>query len=114
VTAWRDFYRHWAATEVDRPPVTVTHTVPPADIVPPEEIAELETEARMRHVARVVHRTLVAESLKDPGRRNADVIDLCLHLRTVLQPPPPDPQELREVPPVGIRYPVPVIPGGAS
>lgn len=115
MTTWQRFYSR-LVTAIDVQP-----TVPPDGIIPgfptlddTPEAAELEQQARTRHMLRHVQRTLLLESLTDPGHRNQALIDFCLESRLILQPSPPDPQALREVPPVGIRYPVPVIPGGAS
>jgi hypothetical protein len=98
--SWRSLYRGLAG------PVTVEHTVPPADIVPgfdqpvdTPEAAELEQAARVRAVTRLVHRTLLTESLKAEGMRNTELIDLCLEVRSALQPSAPGSEVLREAPP---------------
>lgn len=124
MSTWRQFFNR-LVIEMARQP-----EVPPADIVPgfqraahPEvvltetaEAVELEHQARTRAVTRLVHRTLLMQSLKAPGLRNPELIDLCLEVRAALQPSelPEGSRVLREVPPVGIRYPAPVIPGRAS
>lgn len=102
-------------------PVDLQFTVPPADIVPgfptlddTPEAAGLEHQARHTAALRHIHRTLLAESLKDPGLRDTALVDFCLELRSTLQPAPADAEVLREVPPVGIQRPVPVIPGRTS
>lgn len=98
-------------------PVDLQFTVAPADIVPGFQLddtpasAELEHQARHKAALRHIHRTLLAESLKDPGLRDTALVDFCLELRSTLQPSPPGSEVLREVPPVGIRYKAPVIPG---
>lgn len=97
--SWRNLSRY-LVTPVDRPTVTVQHTVPPADVIP----VELEQEARTRHMLRYVQRTLLEESLKDPVFRNTGLIDFCLGARSILQPAPADAEVLREAPAVGIRY----------
>jgi hypothetical protein len=100
-------------------PVDLQFTVAPADIVPGFQLddtpasAELEHQARRKAALRHIHRTLL-ESLKDPGLRDTALIDFCLELRSTLQPSAPGSEVLREVPPVGIRYPAPVIPGRAA
>jgi hypothetical protein len=115
MTTWQRFFSR-LVTEIDRQP-----TVPPADIIPgfpaledTPEAAELEDAARVAEALRLVGDALDRESerARKTGTRNRDLADLALEVRSALQPSPP--QTLREVPPVGIRYPVPVIPGGAS
>ena len=114
MTTWQRFFGR-LVTEIDRQP-----TVPPADIIPGFQLddtpaaAELEHQARHTAALRHIHRTLLLESLKDPGLRDTALIDFCLELRSTLQPSPPGSEVLREVPPVGIRYKAPVIPGRAS
>lgn len=115
MTTWQRFFRQ-LVTEIDRHP-----HVPPADIVPgfptlddTPEAAQLEHQARHAAALRHIHRTLLAESLKDPGLRDTALMDSCLELRSILQPAPADAEVLREVPPVGIRYAAPVIPGRAA
>lgn len=111
----------YAATPVDRPAVSAADIVPgfaPADVVDvalddTPAAVELEQSARLTHAARIVHRTLLAESLKDPALRNVALMDLCLELRTALKPPTGS-EVLREVPPVGVRHAVPVVPGRTS
>lgn len=80
--SWRNLSRHFV-TPVDRPAVTVTHTVAP-------------TEAP----ADVMRRTWLAEALKPAARRDPDLMDSCLDswLR------------LREAPDMGIRH---AVQGGA-
>lgn len=116
MSAWRRMTRGLYGT-----PVTVTHTVPPADVVPaapvlddtPEATA-LEAAARIRHAAHRVERELWAQSARPRELRNAELVDFLLDQRATLRPSPPGSEVLREVPPVPARYPVPVIPGGAS
>lgn len=118
---WHEFTRRLFT------PIDVQHTVAPADVVPLDDLlgepvvlddtpaaVDLEQGARLKHAARIVHRTLVAESLKEGPQRNVELMDLCLELRSTLRPSAPGSEVLREVPPVGIRYPAPVVPGGAS
>lgn len=124
MSTWQRFFG-WLVTEIDRQPL-----VPPADIVPgfrpagdvvdvalddtPTSV-ELERTARDHAMRRLIHRTLLAESLKDPALRNGELTDFCLEARSILQPSAPGSEVLREVPPVGIRRPsVPVIPGWTS
>lgn len=110
--SWRNFRNRFLVTPVD-----LQFTVPPADIVPGFQLddtpiaAELEHQARHKAALRHIHRTLLLESLKDPGLRDTALVDFCLELRSTLQPSPPGSEVLREVPPVGIRYKAPVIPG---
>jgi hypothetical protein len=97
----------------DRQPVTVEHTVLPADAVPTDtpEVVASEQHARMRHILRLAQRTLLFESGKPVGLRNTALIDLCLEIRSALLPS--DPEVLREPPlPLQGRYGVPVTPGG--
>lgn len=108
--SWRNLSRY-LVTPVERPTVTVQHTVPPADVIPAAlvlddtaEAVELEQEARTRHMLRYVQRTLLEESLKDPVFRNTGLIDFCLGARSILQPAPADAEVLREAPDMGIRY----------
>jgi hypothetical protein len=115
MSTWQRIFG-WLVTEIDRQPV-----VPPAGIVPgfpalddTPVAAELEHHARHKAALRHIHRTLLAESLKDPGLRNTALVDFCLELRSTLQPAPADAEVLREMPPVGIRYRAPVIPGRPS
>jgi hypothetical protein len=99
----------------DRQPVTVEHTVPPADVVPTDtpEVVASEQHARMRHILRLAQRTLLFESGKPVGLRNTALIDLCLEIRSALLPSAPGTEVLREPPlPVQGRYGVPVTPGG--
>lgn len=116
MSTWQRFFG-WLVTEIDRQP-----HVPPAEIVPgfpplddtPASV-ELEHDARHKAMRRLIHRTLLAESLKDPALRNGELTDFCLEARSILQPSAPGSEVLREVPPVGIRRPsVPVIPGRTS
>jgi hypothetical protein len=113
MTTWQRFYRR-LVTEIDRQP-----TVPPADIIPGFQLddtpiaAELEHQARHKAALRQIHRTLLAESLKDPGLRCTALLDFCLELRSTLQPSQPGSEVLREAPAV-VRNPVPVIPGRTS
>jgi hypothetical protein len=104
VNPWTTFRRGLYGTP------TVDHTVPPADIVPgfpadacPEvvfdESAEVEQRAQIRAVTRLVHRTLLTESLKAEGMRNTELVDLCLEVRSALQPSAPGSEVLREAPP---------------
>lgn len=116
MTHWSRFYRRLAGE-----PVTVEHTVPPADVAGPAlvlddtaEALDIEHHARLREALRIIHRTLLTESLKDEALRNPDLIDRMLDLRSVLLPSAPGSEVLVEVPPVRQRYGVPVIPGRAS
>jgi hypothetical protein len=99
----------------DRQPVTVDHTIVPADVVPADtpEVVASEQHARMRHILRLAQRTLLFESGKPVGLRNTALIDLCLEIRSALLPS--DPEVLREPPlPVQGRYRAPVTPGRPS
>lgn len=104
-----------------QPPAPAHHVVPLDDLFPARGLdledtaatVELEHEARLTHAARIVHRALVAESLKPEELRNHELMDLCLDLRSTLRPSAPGSEGLREQPAVGVRYAVPVIPGGA-
>jgi hypothetical protein len=122
VNPWSNLCRHLFT------PIDVQHTVAPPDVVPLADLmrgetvhledtaqsVELEREARVRQMLRHIQRTLLTESFKDPNVRNQALLDFCLEARSILQPAPVDATQLREVPPLGIRYPTPVIPGGAS
>lgn len=107
------------ATQWFAGPIYTDHS--PAGVVPGFPVladlpAAVELEHQARHAAamRQIHRTLLAESLKDPGLRNTALVDFCLELRSTLQPAPAGAEVLREVPPVGVRYRAPVVPGCAS
>lgn len=65
------------------PPVEV-----PARIVNPAEFQTIEQRARLRHAARLIERTLAAQSLR--GDRNRELIDALLELRSTLFPSAPD------------------------
>lgn len=80
-------------------------------VVESREAAELDDRARRRHAERLIHRTLLTESLRDPAMRNGALVDLCLDLRSALVPSAPDARALRELPGVAHRYAVPVTPG---
>lgn len=124
MTAWSAFSRRRNG------PVRVEHTVPPADVVPLDHLlrgkdivmvdtpaaVELEDRARRAEALRLVEAALARESnrARKIGMRNADLADLCLEVRSALRPAPADAEVLREVPPVGIRHPAPVTPGGAA
>jgi hypothetical protein len=117
VTTWQRFFAR-LVTEIDRQP-----TVPPTGIVPgfpplddTPAAAELEHDARVGEALRLVEAALARESerARKTGMRNPDLVDVCLEVRSALQPSPPDAEVLREVPPVGIRYAAPVIPGRPS
>lgn len=117
MSTWQRFFGR-VVTEIDRHP-----HVPPADIVPgfPDlddtpEAAELEQAARHREALRLVEAALARESARAraTGMRNPDLANLCLEVRSALRPSAPGSEVLREVPPVGIRYPAPVIPGRAA
>lgn len=100
-------------------PIQVEVIVPPRDVVDlalddTPAAVELEREARDKAIRRLIHRTLLAESLKDPALRNGELTDFCLEARSILRPSAPGSEVLREVPAVGIRRPVPYVPGRAS
>lgn len=65
----------------------------------------IEQAARMDEAARILRGALAAKTGHE---------DACLDALSALSPSDPDPQDLREVPPVPERYAVPVIPGRAS
>lgn len=99
----------------DRTPVRVEPTAPLGGaVVETPESVSLEDRARRSEAKRLIHRTLLAESLRPPAFRDQAVLDLCLDLRSILMPSAPDPQDLREMPPVPLRYAVPVNPGRPS
>lgn len=100
-------------------PIEVENTVAPADIVPgfmvvTPEAVELEHHARHVAALRHVHAVLEEESAKAAGFRNVGRFDLALELRSILLPSAAGSEVLREVAPVGVRYPAPVAPGRAS
>lgn len=108
MSLWRRFASQFV-TPVDRPrEVTLDALLDETPATP-----ELEHADQHRAALRLVHRTLLAESLKDPAVRDVGAINLGLELRSILQPSAPASHLLREVPPVGIRYAAPVIPGRA-
>lgn len=76
MTNWQRFYGRLIGP-VDRPPVTVEHTV-----------------VRAEAPADVMRRTWLAEALKPAARRDPDLMDACLD----------DWLKLHQTPAVGIRY----------
>lgn len=106
-----------------RPPVTVTNTIPPADVIPRDhvmvegvETLRIEHAARNAEAAAILERALAAEaeSARITGVRQRDFEDACLDALSALRPSAPGSRVLREVPPVPHRYGAPVIPGRAS
>lgn len=115
MSTWQRFFGR-LVTEIDRHP-----HVPPADIVPgfvelddTPAAVELEQTARVREALRLVEAVLEEERRRPSGFRNVERFDMALDLRSALHPSAPGSEVLREAPPVGIRYPAPVIPGRAS
>jgi hypothetical protein len=81
-------------------------TLPPpepviAPLIEPAGIADLELRFRQGQVLALVRRRWMAEATLPAGQNRA-VMDLCLDVQRLLQPPPPTAAELRE-PPVGIH-----------
>lgn len=109
MSLWRSGRRLPEPEPVDRPAVH-------RDVVLVEtaEASHLELQARLRHVARLAERVLFAQSFKPDELRDAELIDLALDIRSALRPSPPGSEVLREMPPVGIRYAVPIVPGRPS
>lgn len=99
-----------------REPVTVEHTVAPRDVVPVDTAETIHAEllARIKHAARLAERKLFEQSGKPEWLRDVELVDLCLDVRSALRPSAPGSEVLRELPPVPVRYAVPVTPGRAS
>lgn len=90
----------------NREPATVPRD---AVMVETAEMVVVELMARNAEAARIIE---VALSVR--ARRTGDLGDACLDALSVLRPTPPDPADLREMPPLPQRYAVPVIPGWPS
>lgn len=113
-------FRRWLVGRLFTP-IRVEVTVPPADVVDvalddTRASAALEQAARTREALRLVEAALAAESARarKTGVRNPALANLGLDVRSALLPSAPGSEVLREMPPVGIRYAVPVVPGRAS
>lgn len=83
-----------------------------AVMVETAEMVVVELMARTAEAARIIELALSVESVR--ARRTGDLGDACLDALSVLKPSAPDPADLREMPPLPLRYAVLVIPGRAS